>query len=85
MTAYKEKLRQKMSTHFQNTRKRMDITQEQMAELLEIDSRSYSDLERGKCLCSTPVFLLYVLNCNVDTIQLFTELKAILSPGDSAI
>lgn len=74
MTAYKEKLRQKMSTHFLLTRKRMDISQEKMSELLGIDPRSYSDLERGKRLCSTTVFLHYLQNCDVDTEQLLTDL-----------
>lgn len=74
MTAYKERLRQKMSIHFLSTRKQMDISQETMAELLEIDPRSYFNLEHGKNLCSTTVFLNYLQNCNVNAEQLLADL-----------
>lgn len=85
MTAHRERLRQYMADYFRRERKRLDLTQEEMAALLEIDPRSYADLERGKSLCSTPVFLLYVFRCCVDTTALMEELKDILSSGGTTI
>ena len=48
MFAEKERLCKKMSCCFRATRKQLGITQEEMAERLDIATRSYSDLEQEK-------------------------------------
>lgn len=75
MPTEKGKLREKMSSRFRATRKQLDITQEKMAELLDIDLRSYSDLEHGKSLCSTPVFIRYLSLNKPDVMDILNELE----------
>ena len=50
--------------HSLQTRKTSHMTQEQMAENLQISVRSYSDLEHGKCnfSCRTLFNYLFLLN-----------------------
>ncbi len=78
MFAEKERLCKKMSSCFRATRKQLGITQEEMAERLDIATRSYSDLEHGKCLCSTVVFLRYMRIQGKDALELLEELEALL-------
>lgn len=78
MSEEKKKLCKKMSRCFCATRKHLGITQEEMAELLGIAPRSYNDLEHGKFLCSTIVFLRYLQLKSVSELQLLKELEAIL-------
>ena len=66
LDSYMSSLRSFMSADFLTTRKAMGLTQARMAELLEIDLRSYADLEHGKSLCCTRVLLLYLLRCRKD-------------------
>ena len=61
LDAYTEPLRSFMAADFYATRKAMDLTQMEMADILDIDPRSYSCLEHGESLCSTRVFLRYIL------------------------
>ena len=37
-----------------------------MAERLHIDPRSYAELEHGRSLCCTRVFILYLFNCKAE-------------------
>lgn len=78
MVKEKEVLRKKMSSCFRTTRKQLGITQEKMAEILEIDPRSYSDLECGRSLCSTIVFLRYLQIKEVRALELLKELELLL-------
>ncbi len=75
MSTEKEALRREMSSRFRATRKRLDLTQEKMAELLGIDLRSYCDLEHGKYFCSTLVFLRYLLISSTNINELLAELE----------
>lgn len=75
----KEKLRRKISTALRATRKQLGISQEKMAELLGISPRSYVDLERGKSLCSTPVFLRFLLYSGISAAEFLAELDRVLT------
>ena len=66
LDAYTEPLRVFLSNDFYSTRKTMKLTQERMAELLEIDVRSYGNLEHGETLCQTKVLLMYMRRCKPD-------------------
>ena len=81
MSVEKDALRQKMSSRFRSTRKQLNISQGKMAELLEIDLRSYSDLEHGTCLCSTPVFIRYLLINTTNVAELLKDLESVLDLG----
>ena len=59
-------------------RAELGITQEQMAENLNISLRAYADLEHGKYCCSLSTFISYVNNCDVDKDKLFAEIADVL-------
>ncbi|MBQ8429071.1 MAG: helix-turn-helix transcriptional regulator [Clostridia bacterium] len=48
------------------TRFECGLTQEQMAEKMDICPRTYADLERGKSLCNTDTFFKFLVCCSVD-------------------
>ena len=87
MNAYRERMRQILSDHFKTTRRTMQISQEKMSELLGIDVRSYVELEHGHSLCSTPVLLKFMFNCDVDQKQFLSDLEAVdqYSDEESAV
>lgn len=81
MTA-SEVLKNYFKNEFGNKRAELGISQEKMAENLNISLRSYSNLEHGKYCCSLPSFINYVNNCQVDKDKLFTEVAEILKDCD---
>lgn len=52
-----------LSSHFRATRTHLSLSQSDMAELLHVSARYYSDLERGVSLCSLPTMLRYIHLC----------------------
>lgn len=73
LDTYTEPLRSFMSTDLKTTRISLGLSQLKMAELLDIDLRSYANLEHGKSLCSTRVFLQYVFQCKSENQTQFME------------
>lgn len=71
----KDNLKKIIAYHFYASRQDMELSQEQMSEKLDISTRSYSDIERRKYLCSTPVFIRYLLNCGVDINELLDQIS----------
>lgn len=69
---YTPALRALMSSDFYITRKQLNLSQIQMAERLRIDPRSYAELEHGRNLCCTRVFVLYLFRCKQER-ELFLE------------
>ena len=67
---------------FANRRAELGLSQEEMAENLNISLRSYSDLEHGKYCCSLSSFINYVNSCNADKDKLFSEAAEILKNCD---
>lgn len=63
-------------------RAELGISQEQMAENLNISLRSYCDLEHGKHFCSTSALINYVNNCSVDKDKLFSGFAEIFNDSD---
>ena len=57
MSKYEDTLKRVLKMSFRSTRAEMGITQAQMAELLHISTRAYAELEYGRSLCSTSVFV----------------------------
>ena len=53
----------------------MQLTQAEMAELLEMDIRSYSNIDNGKSMCRTQTFILFLLHCKPDMDELLKELS----------
>lgn len=56
-------LREFMSSDLYCTRKQLCLSQAQMAERLLIEPRSYVELEHGRNLCCTRVFMFYLFRC----------------------
>lgn len=79
---YKKPLRAFLAGDFYATRKLLGLTQAQMAEQLDIDPRSYSALEGGEYLCSTRVFLWYMLRCKEDPAEFIRAIEAFLTEVD---
>lgn len=69
---YTPALRAFMSSDFYITRKQLNLSQIQMAERLRIDPRSYAELEHGRNLCCTRVFVLYLFRCTLER-ELFLQ------------
>ena len=56
------------------TRARMGLTQEQMAEHLSMNTRSYIDIERGVCMCGTLTTLILLMD-QPDPLVALSELE----------
>jgi len=72
---YYSMLRSIIAKHMLKTRKELGWTQAQMAEKLELDLRSYSNVENDKSLCSTMTLMLYLQYICPDANQLLQEIK----------
>ena len=81
MTA-SEVLKGYLKNELANKRAALGISQEKMAENLNISLRSYSNLEHGKYCFALATFINYVNNCNVDKEKLFSDMAEILSKCD---
>lgn len=85
LDACMDPLRAFMSADFLTTRKALGMTQAQMAERLDIDLRSYADLEHGKNLCCTRVLLLYLLRCRTDRDGFLNEIEDVLKTAENEL
>lgn len=77
-----EGLKQYLKIELASTRAQLGISQEKMAENLNISLRSYSNLEHGKFCCSLTTFINYVNNFDVDKDKLFSNAAEILKNCD---
>lgn len=58
------------------------ISQENAAELLDISTRSYSNLEHGKYCLSTPTLLIFLVTISEDEVlRIIRECRVILKGG----
>lgn len=64
-------------------RAELNLSQEQMAELLNISLRSYSNLEHGISFCSALSLINFVNNCNVDKDKLFSMFAEIINDAEN--
>lgn len=81
---YLKVLKHYLHKQFKDTRKRLGLTQAKMAEKLEIDTRSYSDIDNGKSLCSTLTFILFLLYYCPDLMKLLEEIRKILEDAKNS-
>lgn len=70
-----EKLRYYTSNLLADYRKTHGLSQEKMAEILNISTRAYSNIERGKFCCSLETFINYLIVLNGDMNKLIDDLK----------
>ena len=62
----KDELKTYCSSMLKAVRTEHNLSQEAMAEILQINVRSYADLECGKSLFSTPTMLLFIIRFELD-------------------
>ncbi len=75
-------LKNYFKNEFANRRAELGLSQEEMAENLDVSLRSYSNLEHGKYCCSLSTFINYVNNCGADKDKLFSEAAEILKNSE---
>ncbi len=76
-------LKNYFKNEFASRRAELGLSQEEMAENLNISLRSYSDLEHGKYCCSLSSFINYVNNCEADKDRLFSDFAEIFKNSDN--
>ena len=76
-------LKNYFKNEFASRRAELGLSQEEMAENLNISLRSYSDLEHGKYCCSLSSFINYVNNCEADKDKLFSDFAEIFKNCDN--
>lgn len=78
-----EELKYYFKNELAGKRAELGLSQEEMAEILNISLRSYSDLEHGKYCCSLQSFINYVNNCDADKDRLFSDFKEIFKSSEN--
>lgn len=76
---YEATLKRCLHDKIVTVRKKQQITQEKMAELLIMDPRSYADIENGKNACSSVTLMLYMIHFCDDPNQLVAEIEQLFS------
>ena len=76
----RKRLRAFMAADLYDTRQRLELTQEEMSELLDINVRSYIYLEHGDYMCSTRTLLLYLLRCRADAAGFLPRAGEVMGP-----
>lgn len=85
LDAYTKPLRSFLAADFKTTRKALKLSQLKMSELLDVDLRSYADLEHGKSLCSTRVFLRYVFRCKEDPTPFMEQIRQVMEDTEAQL
>lgn len=81
MSTY-DSLKNYFGKELKRKRKSLNISQEEMSERLGVSLRSYSDLENSKNFCSAISLICYVINCDVDKDELFSDFAEIMKDDD---
>ena len=76
-------LKTKFKNELINKRAELELSQEEMAERLNISLRSYSNLEHGKSFCSALSLINFINNCDVDKEKLFSMFDEIINDADN--
>lgn len=64
-------------------RAELELSQEEMAEKLNLSLRSYSNLEHGISFCSALSLINFVNNCDVDKEKLFAMFEKIINDAEN--
>ena len=79
-TQYETILKQFFYEHQTKTRAELHLTQAQMAKLLKMELRSYSDLDQCKSSCSGLTLACYLVYCCDDPIRFLADLSEAFKP-----
>lgn len=80
----RDRLKKFISLEFQKMRIESNLSQERMAEFLMMSPRSYVDLEHGKYLCSTVVFIVFIIQFEINKEEFFDKLKSVLESDENS-
>lgn len=72
---YRDEMKPFISKQLTECAKELGLTQEQIAELLEIDTRSYAYLQAGVYMCSATTLLLFLTRVCPDPEKFLQEAK----------
>ena len=64
-----------ITEHIKATRKELGLTQAEMATKLQIDLRTYCNIESGRSLCGTMTLLMYLVYICPDVNGLLENIK----------
>ncbi len=78
-----DRLKNSLKNELITKRAELELSQEKMAERLDISPRSYSELEHGNSFCSAVSLINYVNNCNVDKDKLFAMFDEIINDTEN--
>ena len=78
-----DRLKNSLKNELITKRAELELSQEEMAEKLNISLRSYSNLEHGISFCSALSLINYVNNCNVDKDKLFSTFAEIMNDAEN--
>lgn len=81
---YEEFLKKYLSQKIKETRKQQGLTQEQMAEALDISTRAYANIEHGKSICKVQT-MFHFLSFYQDPENLLKEIAQILEEVKESI
>ena len=76
-------LKNSFKNELRTKRAELELSQEEMAERLNISLRSYSKLEHGICFCSALSLINFINNCNVDKEMLFQKFQKRINVAES--
>ena len=82
-TEYTDIVKDYFSKELKNERKRLGLTQLELAVRLEMDGRSYVDLEHGKSPLGGLSLLLFLLRAESDTEKVLNDIRLKFAAADS--
>ena len=71
----KDILKKEFHTYLVRFRDEQALTQADMARILEMDERSFVDLDHGKTCCSALTLALYLTYCCEDPLQFLEDFR----------
>lgn len=71
-------LKKYLTKKIKEVRKSLGLTQEEMAEKMDISTRSYVDIEHGISLCKTVTLFQFLSFCDLELNQMQKEIKQLL-------
>lgn len=69
-------LKKEFHAYLVRFRNEQSLTQAEMARILEMDERSFVDLDHGKSCCSALTLALYLSYCCEDPVQFLDDFKS---------
>lgn len=80
-----ENLKHYLKIQLNSKRADLNLSQEKMAEKVDITLRAYQNLEHGKSFCSAYALINFINNCNIDKDKLFSDFSRIINNTEDDI